>query len=182
MTLMAALNLKPSSRFATFFRWFDILVCRWFLSLVILALMVTSAWNLVDYGRSAGWIRLDGTIVALAISNYDGSTPDPAQVWPGGGTLSCRYSYTFQGKSYQGSRIGIETFDTGGNRSRRYRQLKERVDKAGGATAVLVNLAMPAESVLFRDKPYGWYFLLAFGLLWLSQFFFASRLSGRKAA
>jgi hypothetical protein len=144
-------------------KWFWIIVCQWILSIVIFVVLVLSLWNSVDYWRTANWIQVEGVIVSLKITNFDGSEPKPD--WSGEGDLWCRYTYTFNGSSYSGNQIGVETFCDSSPRSRRYRQLKALYD-GGKPVRVWVNPAAPTEAALFREKLSEMYFGPAIGVLW----------------
>jgi Protein of unknown function (DUF3592) len=153
-------------------KWFGIIVCQWLLSILMLALLVLSLWNWFDYWGTAGWVRIEGTLSSLKISNYDGSIPGTN--WSGDGELSCRYSYVFAGTPYSGTRIGVETFDDSSPRAIRYKKLKQIFDD-GKTVSVLVNPAAPAQSALFRETLSGMYFGVGIGLFWFVAIFIMIR-------
>src|ERR1700733_1133551 len=146
---MGGMMEKPKFNYMRWIgKWLWIIVCQWLLSLAMLAILVLSLWNWLDYWRTSNWVRVDGTIISLKISNYDGSRVGTH--WSGDGELSCQYAYAFEGLHYTGRRVGVERFDDSSPRSRRYRELKESFDK-GKPIAVFVNPAAPSQSALFRE-------------------------------
>lgn len=149
-------------------RWFWIILCQWLTSLCISLIAVFSLWNCVDYWRSANWLHLDGRIISLKISNYGEN--ETSRPWSGHGELSCQYAYSFEGRPYSGTRIGVETFDGEGRRARRYRQLKAQMDQRN-PIVVLVNPAVPTESALFRETSSEMYFGPGIGLFWFGMLF-----------
>jgi hypothetical protein len=161
-----------------FFKWFRIIVCQWLASVLILVILVLSLWNCADYWRTANWIRTDGTIINLKITNFDGS--EPGSNWSGNGKLLCQYAYTFEGRNYSGDRIGVETFDDSSRRFRRYRQLKAQFDEQKPVT-VWFNPAAPMESALFREQLSEMYFGPTIGFLWFGALFWNHKRGSKKS-
>lgn len=157
---------------ATFFKWFRIIICQWLMSIGIFILLVMSLWNWMDYWRTKDWIQIEGRIIHLQISNFDGSKPDAH--WPGNGNLVCEYAYALENKNYSGNKTGVETFGDSSYRSRRYRQLKTQLD-AGKSIIVFVNPNAPAKSALFREILPDMCFVPAIGLIWFGGIFLSCK-------
>lgn len=124
-----------------------------------IAIIVSGLVQWKRYFESASWDRVDAAIESVSLESHRGSK--------GGTTYSvqCAYSYTYQGKTYTGHRVGAESEGSSSSFHRRRQQvLQEHLNEKKPFRA-WVNPADLSESLLFREQTGDLYFDPLFGLI-----------------
>lgn len=134
-------------------------------------LLVLSCWNWGDYWRTTHWIETTATIKRLDIHPYrphETLPKDEYQRWDGhDGRLECVYEYSFEGSSFTGSRIGVETFGNSHLRADRFQRLQEAF-ALGQPIEILINPHHPEKSAIYREIDGDMIFHPALAIFWFT--------------
>jgi Protein of unknown function (DUF3592) len=119
----------------------------------------TALW---DFYRMKSWVEVPAELVSVDLESHSDSDSTTYRV-------RARYKYSFEGREYQGDRVGIHggSDNVGDSHERRYRELA-RLRKADELARCYVDPARPERAVLYRDLRWelvGFYliFVVAFG-------------------
>jgi hypothetical protein len=114
-------------------------------------------WKL--YKDSEAWIKIPANIDSVSFESHRGSK--------GGSTYSvtCAYSFKHEGKTYYGSKVGMESGSSGDSFHRARYDILNRHKTEKEPFEALVNPLDPSKSVLFREITTAMYILPLFGLV-----------------
>jgi hypothetical protein len=129
-----------------------------FAFLIAIACFWASIKLIRTYLKVKSWKRAEGRVLSKKVEIRKKRSNSGTAIY----IPVLRYSYEFNGKSFEGSKVYLEEL-VGGARSAREHQVEAKLKTIGDTQTVFVNPANPDESVMFCDGAGVYIFMMLMG-------------------